>query len=381
MVGDAPRSDKVGSATATGVLLVRFRVMAFTTATLLIILVFVGVPLQVAAGRPGVANVVGTIHGVLYLVYLYVAFALTRRLDIPKWQTVFVLVAGTVPFCAFVAERKMTRRVNALAVRAGSPPGVAGRAGRRVVADRAAQARHRWLSRRALVLHLEVAIVAPGCVAAGWWQATRALSGNTLSWVYSIEWPIFALLAVAGWWHLVHEDPEAYRARRTMHAVPGDVELPEAGDGVGVVAGGGTVEDTTARLATALAVLLGVEFVLGIVVLLVVPVGGPSGWLSSGTSAFFLVHALLGIPIGAGAAVVLARVRRSTRNARLSGWIGGAGVAAAGAGGLISAAHPLRPAGIAFMAVGPLVAIFGYLVPTFERLSEGPPLRQEGFEG
>jgi hypothetical protein len=74
--------------------------------------------------------------------------------------------------------------------------------------------RNRWFSRRALLLHLEVAFVASGCVVAAWWQATRALSGNGLSWFYTFEWPVFALLAIAGWWHLIHEDPELYQARK-----------------------------------------------------------------------------------------------------------------------------------------------------------------------
>ena len=74
--------------------------------------------------------------------------------------------------------------------------------------------RQRWFSRRALLLHLTVAVVAPGCLVAAWWQATRALSGNGLSWFYSVEWPVFAVLAVAAWWHLIHEDPEVYKARK-----------------------------------------------------------------------------------------------------------------------------------------------------------------------
>jgi len=94
-------------------LLIRYRVMAFTTATLLIILVFAGLPLQFAAGRPELANVVGTVHGVLYIVYLIVASQLTRRLEVPKWQMALVLLAGTIPFCAFIAERKMTKRFEA----------------------------------------------------------------------------------------------------------------------------------------------------------------------------------------------------------------------------------------------------------------------------
>ena len=50
--------------------------------------------------------------------------------------------------------------------------------------------------------------MAAGCAAATWWQAGRALSGNGLSWFYTFEWPVFAGIAIAGWWHLIHEDPE-----------------------------------------------------------------------------------------------------------------------------------------------------------------------------
>jgi hypothetical protein len=55
---------------------------------------------------------------------------------------------------------------------------------------------------------------AAACLALGWWQLTRALRGNGLSWFYSVEWPVLAGLDVWGWWHLIHELPEEYRARR-----------------------------------------------------------------------------------------------------------------------------------------------------------------------
>jgi hypothetical protein len=50
-------------------------------------------------------------------------------------------------------------------------------------------------------------VFVPGCVALTWWQASRALSGNALSWVYTFEWPIFAVYAVFMWWKLIHEEP------------------------------------------------------------------------------------------------------------------------------------------------------------------------------
>jgi hypothetical protein len=64
-----------------------------------------------------------------------------------------------------------------------------------------------WFSRRAVLLHLTALVVVPGCLALGWWQLHRALSGNTLSWAYTVEWPFFAVYGVYMWWRIVHEQP------------------------------------------------------------------------------------------------------------------------------------------------------------------------------
>jgi integral membrane protein len=353
-------------------LLIRYRVMAFTTATLLIVLVFAGLPLQFAAGKPEVANIVGTTHGILYLVYLFVAFQLTRRLGIPKWQMALVLLAGTIPFCAFVAERKMTKRFEAVVHEPAPSP-----EGRRQgsLKGYAASVRRRWLSRRALLLHLEVLILAPACVVAGWWQATRALSGNELSWVYSVEWPLFALIAIGGWWHLIHEDPDAYKARKSRSVAGDDPATESTFAGLATTAGD-TAEDplrrTVARMATMLAVLTGVEFVLGVVTLVIVPVARPSGWLPDKGEAVYLVHAILGLPLMAGAVVLLNRVRRSTRTYQMCGWMIFVGLALASSGGLLTSDHSIvRFLGMALMFIGPTIAGLGFLIVIMDRTSRG----------
>ncbi|HXP32790.1 MAG TPA: hypothetical protein VN820_02190 [Acidimicrobiales bacterium] len=65
-----------------------------------------------------------------------------------------------------------------------------------------------WFSRRALKLHAVILIVVPGFLALCLWQVSRAVDGNTLSWAYVFEWPLFAGYAVYMWWRLVHEAPE-----------------------------------------------------------------------------------------------------------------------------------------------------------------------------
>jgi len=107
--------------------LTRYRVLAYTTAVLLIVLVFAGVPLQVWDHNLWVVRIVGTMHGYLYLVYLLVAFEFTRRLRVPLVWMVLVLLAGTVPFCAIVAERLLTRRYDRM-VAGGDTPAMAGAA-------------------------------------------------------------------------------------------------------------------------------------------------------------------------------------------------------------------------------------------------------------
>ncbi len=75
-----------------------------------------------------------------------------------------------------------------------------------------------WVRPRSLLLHLAFAVIASGCLLAGWWQVHRAMEGNTLSYLYSVEWPAFAVVAGIGWWQLVHDTPEDIVARKRHHA-------------------------------------------------------------------------------------------------------------------------------------------------------------------
>jgi hypothetical protein len=65
-----------------------------------------------------------------------------------------------------------------------------------------------------VVFHALLLIIVPTCLIAGWWQLNRATGGNTLSWAYTFEWPIFAIIAIIGWWQLIHEEPEEVDARK-----------------------------------------------------------------------------------------------------------------------------------------------------------------------
>lgn len=91
--------------------LTRYRVVAYIVGVLLIALVVVGMPLKYVWGNAIVVETVGQAHGFLYMVYLLATFDLGRRAGWPLSRMVLVMLAGTVPFLSFYAERVVTRQV------------------------------------------------------------------------------------------------------------------------------------------------------------------------------------------------------------------------------------------------------------------------------
>lgn len=95
--------------------LLRYRVMAFVTGTMLLLLVFVAMPLKYLADMPGPVAVIGTAHGFLFMVYLVTALDLGVRMRWPLLRLLLIMVAGTIPFLTFVAEHSVTQEARARA--------------------------------------------------------------------------------------------------------------------------------------------------------------------------------------------------------------------------------------------------------------------------
>ncbi|GHJ06090.1 hypothetical protein TPA0907_04570 [Micromonospora humidisoli] len=75
-----------------------------------------------------------------------------------------------------------------------------------------------WIAR-----HVALVVLVTGFLALGWWQISRAASGNTLSWAYAVEWPIFAGFVVFVWWR------EVRHALRAPAATPSPDGVTPAG--------------------------------------------------------------------------------------------------------------------------------------------------------
>jgi integral membrane protein len=113
-----------------GAALTRYRVIAYIVGVALILLVVVGMPLKYIWDEPFVVATVGTAHGYLYMLYLLATFDLGRRGGWPLKRIILVMLAGTVPFVSFVAERSVTRQLrqeqppaSPVSVASGQPTG------------------------------------------------------------------------------------------------------------------------------------------------------------------------------------------------------------------------------------------------------------------
>ncbi|MFF5181472.1 DUF3817 domain-containing protein [Micromonospora sp. NPDC000316] len=104
-----------------GAALTRYRVIAWIVGVALILLVVIGMPMKYGFDNPIVVETVGQAHGFLYMVYLLAAFDLSRRAEWPLKRMLLVMLAGTVPFVSFYAERRVTGWLDRPAERTPEP--------------------------------------------------------------------------------------------------------------------------------------------------------------------------------------------------------------------------------------------------------------------
>ena len=91
--------------------LIRYRVIAWVVGVMLLLLVFVAMPLKYFADNPSAMDVIGPLHGFLYMVYLVGTFDLFRRVRWSFPRLVLMALAGTIPFLSFYAERKTSHEL------------------------------------------------------------------------------------------------------------------------------------------------------------------------------------------------------------------------------------------------------------------------------
>lgn len=90
-----------------------YRVLAWLTGVLLIVVFFVAMPLKYLADNETLMSVIGPGHGFVYMVYMVFAFLVFNAMRWPLQRLFVLLLAGVVPFLSFFVERSVVREVRA----------------------------------------------------------------------------------------------------------------------------------------------------------------------------------------------------------------------------------------------------------------------------
>jgi integral membrane protein len=91
--------------------LTRYRVMAYVTAVMLLVLCACMFFKYGLGKGEDLTLVVSQVHGALFMIYVIFAFDLGQKIRWPFRKLLWVLASGTIPIVAFFVERRVTREV------------------------------------------------------------------------------------------------------------------------------------------------------------------------------------------------------------------------------------------------------------------------------
>jgi|SRR5687768_10968485 integral membrane protein len=96
----------------------QFRIVALLEGWSYLALLFIAMPLKYAADLPLAVRVAGSVHGLLFLVFIATLFRATLERRWPIRRAVRGLLCSLIPFGAFVFDRSLRRE---MATRAEGP--------------------------------------------------------------------------------------------------------------------------------------------------------------------------------------------------------------------------------------------------------------------
>jgi len=89
----------------------RFRWIAIAEGISFLVLLGIAMPLKYFFHLPEAVKIVGWLHGVLFVAYIYLAFQVMAAFDWKPGWLVKAVIAGVVPFGTFVLDRQL-KKVN-----------------------------------------------------------------------------------------------------------------------------------------------------------------------------------------------------------------------------------------------------------------------------
>lgn len=88
----------------------RFRVVALLEGISFLVLLGVAMPLKYIAGKPGMVDVVGWIHGMLFISYMVTGLQLKTEHEWPFKKTFVAVIAAIIPFGPFILDKRILKQ-------------------------------------------------------------------------------------------------------------------------------------------------------------------------------------------------------------------------------------------------------------------------------
>ncbi|HEX7781273.1 MAG TPA: DUF3817 domain-containing protein [Sphingobium sp.] len=93
----------------------RMRVVSIVEGATLALLIGVAVPLKHLAGIPAAVSIMGLVHGLAFLTYIYMLAETLGERAWPRARAIRMIVLAIIPFGAFANERALARRQREIA--------------------------------------------------------------------------------------------------------------------------------------------------------------------------------------------------------------------------------------------------------------------------
>lgn len=92
----------------------QLRLVALLEGSSFLLLLFIAMPLKYLAGLPFAVRIVGSVHGLLFLMFMAALYRAARERDWPLRRSLIAFVASIVPFGTFVFDRSLRREIAAV---------------------------------------------------------------------------------------------------------------------------------------------------------------------------------------------------------------------------------------------------------------------------
>ncbi len=93
----------------------RFRLITFLEGISLLILVFIAVPIKYGLDNPLLVEIIGPIHGILFVLFIFNALRVGVEQQWRFWQTTWkVLLASIIPFGTFYIDYTILRKLQSI---------------------------------------------------------------------------------------------------------------------------------------------------------------------------------------------------------------------------------------------------------------------------